>query len=116
MYDFVVFVEVYPIVVEPFVFFDVFKCFCTGLLFELIFSVLYNVCLSWFFGSLLLAVVALKKWWSLDEDLRWFLFSRGDSNWLRDEFLLRLLPLPLAVILAFYVSAGEEVESLSLWL
>jgi hypothetical protein len=64
---------------------------------------------------LLLAVVALKKWWSLDEDLRWFLFSRGDNNWLRDEFLLRLLPLPV-VILAFYVSAGEEVDSLSFWL
>jgi hypothetical protein len=46
VYDFVVFVDVYPIVVEPFVFFDVFKCFCTGLLFELIFSVFYSVCFS----------------------------------------------------------------------
>jgi hypothetical protein len=46
VYDFVVFVDVYPIVVEPFVFFDVFKCFCTGLLFELIFSVFYSVFFS----------------------------------------------------------------------
>ena len=62
MYDFVVFADVYPIIVEPFVFFDVFKCFCTGLLFELIFSVFYSVCLSSFLGSLLLVVTALKKW------------------------------------------------------